>query len=73
MIKKRILNTTPLVIINRFVGCPNTGLYYGADCCSNVNCQYCYMETGTCLDCKPGYKGDMCESGNHILVCSLLT
>ncbi|XP_052711963.1 protein draper-like [Crassostrea angulata] len=42
-------------------GCPNTGLYYGADCCSNVNCRYCYMETGTCLDCKPGYKGDMCE------------
>lgn len=29
------------------------------------------METGTCLDCKPGYEGDMCKSGNHRLVCSL--
>lgn len=46
-------------------------MYYGTDCCSNVNCRYCYMEMGTCLDCKSGYKGDMCELGNHRLVCLL--
>lgn len=56
---------SPLVV---FLGCPNTGLYYGADCCSNINCRYCYMETGTCLDCKPGYKDERCQSGNHRLV-----
>lgn len=46
------------------LGCPNTGFYYGIDCCSNVNCQYCRMDTGTCLECKPGYIGDKCDIGD---------
>uniref|UniRef100_A0A8W8P078 Uncharacterized protein n=1 Tax=Magallana gigas TaxID=29159 RepID=A0A8W8P078_MAGGI len=43
--------------------CPATG-YFGSNCsvpCSNVNCQYCHIEVGTCLGCKPGYKGHRCE------------
>ncbi|XP_052693904.1 multiple epidermal growth factor-like domains protein 11 [Crassostrea angulata] len=44
-------------------GCPATG-YFGSNCsvpCSDVNCQYCHIETGTCQGCKPGYKGHRCE------------
>lgn len=29
------------------------------------------MEMGICLDCKFGYKGDMCELGNYRFVCLL--
>lgn len=54
----------PLIIIILCLGCPNTGFYYGIDCCSNVNCQYCHMDTGTCLECKPGYIGDKCDKGD---------
>ncbi|XP_052691406.1 cell death abnormality protein 1-like [Crassostrea angulata] len=44
-------------------GCPATG-YFGSNCsvpCTDVNCQYCHIETGTCQGCKPGYKGHRCE------------
>ncbi|XP_052692805.1 multiple epidermal growth factor-like domains protein 11 isoform X1 [Crassostrea angulata] len=44
-------------------GCPATG-YFGSNCsvpCSDVNCQYCHIESGTCQGCKPGYKGHRCE------------
>ncbi|XP_061194995.1 multiple epidermal growth factor-like domains protein 11 [Saccostrea echinata] len=45
-------------------GCSKTG-YYGPDCshpCPD-NClhQYCHIETGACLGCKPGYQGHHCE------------
>uniref|UniRef100_A0A8W8NUI8 Uncharacterized protein n=1 Tax=Magallana gigas TaxID=29159 RepID=A0A8W8NUI8_MAGGI len=43
--------------------CPATG-YFGSNCsvpCTDVNCQYCHIETGTCQGCKPGYKGHRCE------------
>nr|XP_034316168.1 scavenger receptor class F member 2-like [Crassostrea gigas] len=44
-------------------GCTATG-YFGSNCsvpCSDVNCQYCHIETGTCQGCKTGYKGHRCE------------
>lgn len=44
-------------------GCPKLG-YFGQNCsvpCPDVNCQYCHVETGTCLGCKPGFKGQRCE------------
>ncbi|XP_065934347.1 uncharacterized protein [Magallana gigas] len=44
-------------------GCTATG-YFGYNCsvpCSDVNCQYCHIETGTCQGCKTGYKGHRCE------------
>ncbi|XP_078327339.1 uncharacterized protein LOC111113019 isoform X1 [Crassostrea virginica] len=44
-------------------GCPVPGVY-GTNCsisCSDVNCRYCHIETGTCQGCKPGYEGHRCE------------
>lgn len=49
-------------------GCPKLG-YFGQNCsvpCPDVNCQYCHVETGTCLGCKPGFKGQRCELGNIV-------
>ncbi|XP_061190073.1 protein draper-like [Saccostrea echinata] len=44
-------------------GCPTSGLF-GPNCdlrC-HTNCQeYCNIETGVCLGCKPGYVGQYCE------------
>nr|XP_011417469.2 multiple epidermal growth factor-like domains protein 10 [Crassostrea gigas] len=42
-------------------GCPTSGYYNGSDCCPDVNCQYCHIETGTCQGCGPGYRGRRCE------------
>nr|XP_022305736.1 uncharacterized protein LOC111112506 isoform X2 [Crassostrea virginica] len=45
-------------------GCPSPG-YYGENCSLECpqNCQdgYCDSVKGTCLDCKPGYKGSRCN------------
>ena len=46
-------------------GCPDPA-YYGIDCskpCPDPNCQYCHIKTGTCLGCKPGYRGHGCKLG----------
>ncbi|XP_062573096.1 cell death abnormality protein 1-like, partial [Saccostrea cucullata] len=45
-------------------GCPEPG-YYGDACsirCPYLNCGYCHIETGQCLECKPGYQGNQCAS-----------
>ena len=41
--------------------------FYGSDCASLCQCEMdttevCDFEDGTCY-CKPGYAGDLCESG----------
>ncbi|XP_062566844.1 multiple epidermal growth factor-like domains protein 10 [Saccostrea cucullata] len=44
-------------------GCPTSG-YFGPDCSlrCHTNCQeYCNIETGVCLGCKPGYVGQYCD------------
>nr|XP_022308537.1 receptor-type tyrosine-protein phosphatase T-like isoform X2 [Crassostrea virginica] len=44
-------------------GCPIPG-FYGLSCnktCTDPNCRYCNIETGTCQGCKPGYQGHRCE------------
>lgn len=44
-------------------GCPTSGYYNGSDCCPDVNCQYCHIETGICQDYKPEYQCHRCELG----------
>ncbi|XP_078329798.1 uncharacterized protein LOC144624229 isoform X3 [Crassostrea virginica] len=44
-------------------GCRTSG-YYGKNCsipCPDPHCRYCNLETGTCQECKPGYRGHHCE------------
>lgn len=42
-------------------GCPIVDNLYGADCCPDVNCQKCHMETDICVECEPGFGGHQCE------------
>lgn len=42
--------------INLYVGCPTDGYLLGPECCPFDKCQVCNLETGTCLECQPGYK-----------------
>uniref|UniRef100_A0A8W8M7E4 Laminin EGF-like domain-containing protein n=1 Tax=Magallana gigas TaxID=29159 RepID=A0A8W8M7E4_MAGGI len=42
-------------------GCPTVGYYNGPECCPSDECRRCNLETGTCLECQPGYKGPQCE------------
>lgn len=54
--------------INLYVGCPTDGYFNGSVCCPSEKCQRCYLDTGTCLVCQPGYKGLQCEQGNKMQI-----
>lgn len=49
-----------------FKGCPIVDNLYGADCCPDVNCQKCHMETDICVECESGFEGHQCEQGDQI-------
>lgn len=61
-----INNGIEICIINIFAGCPTVGCFNGPECTPSDKCRHCNLETGTCPECQPGYKGPQCEQGNKI-------
>lgn len=57
------------ISINCKSGCTNHSVYgNGCDTKCPINCQdsLCHIRNGTCFACRPGWKGDTCQTSTNV-------